>query len=245
LKVEDIIAEKMNSRVQRQIISSSDFSELLSKSDYNGAVIGNGSLYSPRHNTSYVLQTETVGGYPLTAPALARAIIEKKLAALGRKTYPKPKDWKQWQLHSHPLYCKPCEGEFVYLDISNCFFSLYTKLPALPQGTAHSMNCAPPWMAAYLPEDLEDWKLIRNCLVGLWRSNSVVRLRDGQFKKKTQYFPTTNYYAWQWIQKALHYFANLALEHEAVYIVRFAPLARMPSKIFLPRGIANVGQWTI
>jgi hypothetical protein len=91
-------------------------------------------------------------------------------------------------------------------------------LPALPNGTTRGINCAPPWLAEFLPEDLHDWKLVRNCLVGVWRSSSVCRLENGGLSKQTRYFPTTNYYAWQWIQKALHYFAGLALQHGAVYI---------------------------
>jgi hypothetical protein len=216
--VGDLIDEKMNSRIRREIITSQQLQQLLSNSDYNGSIVGSGSLFSPRHQTSYVLETEALNGYPLTAPAVARAIIEKKLRALGRKTYPRPKDWEGWELHSHPLYCKPAKGEFTYLDIKGAFLTLYSKLPAIPHGTTRGMNCAPPWLAEFLPADLHNWKLVRNSLVGVWRSCTVTRLSDGGLSKQTRYFPTTNYYAWQWIQKALHYFAGLALQHGAIYI---------------------------
>jgi len=217
LKVEDIIQEKLQSRIRREIISSDQLQQLLSNSDYNGSILGSGSLFSPKHQTSYVLETETLNGYPLTAPVVARAIIEKKLKVLGRKFYPRPKDWQDWELHSHPLYCKPAKGKFIYLDIKGAFYSLYSMLPALPCGTTRGINCAPPWLGEFLPEDLRNWKLVRNCLVGVWRSSSVTRLENEGLTKKTRYFPTTNYYAWQWIQKALHYFAGLALQHGAVY----------------------------
>lgn len=218
MKVWDFVEAKLNTKVKRRVVDSDALAEMLSDPSFEGSVLGSGSLYNPKQQTVYVLQSELLQGKPITAPAIARAILENSLKSIGRKRYPKPKDWENWELTTHPLYADPGEGQFIYLDIVGAFFQIYSKLPLIPGGSAQRINCAPPWLSPQLPEDLNEWKLVRNCLVGCWRGDKVTRIKNGGLTRTPQYLPTTNYYGWEFVQKVLHYLGYVALQYGACYV---------------------------
>lgn len=215
----DSILDSVEAKVKREWIDDPEFmSGILLDPSFEGAIIGSYSVYNVRRRTSYVFRDFTSLRLPISPTAVSRKIIENTLAFDNRKCYPKECRNQEIPLCSHPLYAYPYEGDLVYLDLKKAFFQLYTKMPVYIGYRRNKWTVSPPWLFPRLPSDLYDYKLIRNSLVGCWRSNSVARIKNGGLKRDKTNVPTSNFWAWNFIQSCLNYFAQIALESGAVYV---------------------------
>jgi len=218
MKISEILAEKLNGQWKRQIVPVSFYKEAIKRPDFHNSVVGSGSIANPRHQCVYVFQGNEFQGKPITAPAIARSAIEKSLEAVGRKRYPYEPEFMEESPIAHPLYFEPFTGKALYLDMVSAFYQIYTKMPLVCGLRRGKLQISPPWFYDLLPEDIGEYKLVRNAIPGIWRGCSTTRIKDGTLRKEWNYLPSSNFTNWHWLQSVLHFFASFAVECGAKYV---------------------------
>lgn len=216
--IEDFIQRKMESRVKRCFVPSSFLGKAMQSPKFEGSIVGSSSIYSPRHQCVYLLEGEGVGDYPVSPQSVARDILTDILANHGLKRFPYLTGWEDYPLVSHPLYWEARQGELIQLDLKSAFWAIYSKMPLVINFWDDSVEYLPYWLYPHLPQDLYKWKLIRNAIPGIWRSCQSTRIKNGQLKLTSSYFPTSCFPNWNFVQRTLHWFGLVALQCGAVHV---------------------------
>lgn len=218
MRVSDI-CEHLTRTVKREWIDDVEFySKILKDKSFEGAILGSNSVYNIKTRTCFVSRHVAFCQHPISPLAVSRKIIEIALKANKRKAYPRDFSADNMPLLSAPLLARPYKGELVYLDLKAAFYQIYTKMPLFLNQKREKWLLSSPWLAEFLPVDLIEYKLIRNGLVGCWRSSYTRRIKGGNVIRQRCYTPTTNYISWNFVQSVLHHLAFRAKELGAVYI---------------------------
>lgn len=205
--------------VNREIITIPDFISLaLEDPTFEGAVVGTGSIYNIKTKTVFIYPSHLQEGTLFTHQSIARKIVEHALKLTGRRRYPSNNYLDKEALLKPPIYCKPVTGDLVYIDLKSAYFQIYKRMPLYPREIRGRWNDAPPYLADFLPLDIEKFKLIRNSIGGLWRANVSTRISGGKLVRTERIFPTTSFDSWQLLQTFLHTIGRIAIYMGAYYV---------------------------
>ena len=216
--IQDIIDKKLANKIKREFRDNAFFSSAINDPTMNNSIMGSSSLFSPKLQTSYVRTGDGLNNQPLTAQSVARTILTDILAEYRLKRFPYLPTWEEYNLISHPLYWETYKGEGVLIDLKSAFWAIYSKMPLYVIFWEDSVEWLPYWLYPSLPDDLYQWKLVRNSIPGIWRATTNTRIKDGELKRTNQYFPTTCFPNWNFVQRTLHWFACIARDCGAVHV---------------------------
>lgn len=216
--IEDYLEKKLNSRVSRHFVDNGFFAKAIKSPQFEGAILGASSIYAPKKQAVFVRLGDGVSSQPVTPQSIARDILGDILTHYGLKRFPYLKNWENYPLLSHPLYWEPYKGKAVLIDLKSAFWAIYSKMPLYVNFWPNEVAWCPWWLYPHLPRDLYQWKLIRNSLPGIWRACESTRIKNGELTRTKNYFPTSCFPNWNFVQRTLHLFAQLALECGAIHI---------------------------
>lgn len=218
VSVLDLVKKQLQSREHR----FADWQEVLDAIAHNkafeGAYAGTYSLTTKDRELTLVDTKHKWCGKPVSASTISRLALETPLIALGRKRF-------FWTMKALPLleevppyYAIPGHHDYlIYADITACYYSLYRILPLYLYywGLKPIYGC--DIFDQFLPVDIADYKLVRNSVVGTMRSFSSTRVRGGKLVKTANKNKFLMPCHWGAIVEQLHYFAQLAIQNNAVY----------------------------
>lgn len=206
-------------KLKREIITSPDFlSECLSNPLFEDAIVGSGSIFCLRNRTIYLYPSHLIPGTLFTHQSIARKIMENALKMTGRKRFPTSRYFAEEGLLNPPIYAYPCSGNLIYLDLKSAYYQIYQTMPIYTMKVRGRWNYAPPFLRDYLPSDLENYKLVRNSIGGMWRANTCTRIKCGGLQRTKQNFPTTSFSNWTLLQEHLHALGHVAISFGAYYV---------------------------
>lgn len=186
---------------------------------FNGARLGAYSLTTADRKNTFISTYHQWCGQPASAASVARLALKHSLTANKRKRF----EWNRANLDlldlPQPLYCASNPGEqyLVYVDIKSAYYSIYSRLPALLYYSSYGAKLCGDRLGFLLPDDLKNFKLARNCLIGCMRARSGLLVRD----KKIVSVPVRNALIspshWGLIATLLHTLAHYAISFGAIY----------------------------
>lgn len=185
----------------------------------NGAYLGAYSITYGRKRQTLVAQTHKWCGKPVSASSIARVALEPSLQAIGRKRLFWNKRCLPLLEIPQPLYCNPVDyaEELIYVDVKACYYKLYSNLPVFLFYWGLRPISGDIRFRDVLPSNLQDYKLVRNSLVGVLRATRSTRVRD----YKIHSYPNRNKFLspchWGAMAELLHYFAAQAVACNCIY----------------------------
>jgi hypothetical protein len=188
---------------------------------FDWSVVGSASLYQPRGKRAWI---DVGAGYKNYATVTRGQLVRQALKVLQdwgeQKWYPwsKVRHGKYSEI-AHPLFFKPYCGWGTYVDISSCYYSIYSRLPYVFEydPLLDCLTGPEETFGDLLPPELAGDKLGRNMVVGIWRATKMTRIRGCQFTETRTDGKLRHPQAWAVIATWIHFFARLAVELGCVY----------------------------
>lgn len=185
---------------------------------YQGSIVGSLNLYSPKLKTSFCLPVDGWIPLPISPSSVARKVLMQGILATGKKRIEQNRNNKHLKDMSHPLFFKPYIGQGLYIDLKSAYWQIYSKLPIHFYFNGEIFTGRSDVIGQIAPDDWKDYKLARNSLAGLFRADSVARIRNYRIEKDMCNPPTFSPSHWGFIQSILHWIAAVAVQHGAVYV---------------------------
>ena len=217
--VQDFVQIQLNQRTHKWTDWVNLCHEVRQNPDYEGSFVGAYSLTSTKLKTTFVSDQHKWIDAPVSASSVARRILYSGLKQLNRKRIPWNKRAFKLLDIPQPLYCIPLEGmhELYYWDITSCYYEIYRRMPFDFWFNGHHALGGNLMFADFLPQDLRQYKLVRNSLIGVIRVRESTTIRNFRPVSKPNKNPLLSPYHWGYIANLLHLFANLARELGATY----------------------------
>lgn len=217
--IPQLITEELGTRPHSFANLAKLIAEAKTNQIYEGAYVGSYSLTLRNKSQTFVAINHSWCQQPASASTIARAAMKPILAALNRKRFYWSRHEKHFLEVPTPLYCTPVQqySHLVYVDIKGCFFNLYKKFPIdLRYGGRNVAGCDIVF-ADLLPTDIENYKLVRNSIPGIWRAWSSQRITEGRLKVHNTINNFLSPIHWAVLSQLLHLFAQEAVRLGAVY----------------------------
>lgn len=219
LLVEDVIKSELGSRSHE----FTDWTELKRRvhchGDYDGARLGSYSLTSLNKKITLISSYHLWDGRPVSASSIARRSLNIALAECNRKRF----NWNRANFNlldiPQALYCSPVSQprNLIYGDIKSAYWSILRRLPTYLYFSPTAFTANADRLGDYLPADLGDFKLPRNCLIGAMRATNGLLVKQGKIVR----VPTRNNLLspshWGFLTYFLHAIAQYAIHFGAVY----------------------------
>ena len=217
--VSDFVFSELNIRTHQWCEWKSILSRIRDEPIFENAYCGAYSCTVPRLNTTFVSRRHLWYGEPVSASSIARRILNNGLKMTGKKWIPWNKSILPLLAIPQPMYCHPVEQwqPLYYFDIKSCYYSIFSRMSLdfwFGGNYAHWGNVK---FSNFLPDDLSDYKLCRNSIIGVMRSATSDRVKAG----KIQTFSARNNLLspchWGFLSHLLHAIAIQAVGYGAVY----------------------------
>ena len=192
--------------------------KILDDRDFEGAIIGSQSVYSPRLRTGFSSPLISWEGGLLPPASLARNRLQEAITASGKKRIINNKNAEHLIHLHHPLFFSPYEGDCLYIDLKAAHYSIYSRLPTQFFFNGDRMTWGMDFISDALPIDWKNFKQPRNCLAGLFHANKITRIKEGRYQTTICNPPTYSPSHWGFIQATLHWLAGKAIEYGALYV---------------------------
>lgn len=219
MTIPDLIKEELETRPHQWI----DWSELLRnlKHDrrFEGSYLGSYSCTLKDKSVTYVSHRHTWCGEPVSASTIARQCMKPVLTHLGRKRLFWTRYEKPYLEIPQPLFCKPeVERKYlIYVDVKACYFDLYRRMPVAVRWGGRMVHYGDTSWGQLLPSDIEQYKLVRNSIPGIWRAYNGCRVRHGKPVSVGTINPYLSPIHWGLLAHLLHHLAAKAVSLGAVY----------------------------
>lgn len=217
--VAQAVSDELHSRPHEFAYWTDIAKRIQSDRAFEGAFVGTYSITVPKLNTTFVSNRHLWAEKPVSASSVARRLLYTGLPLLNRKRIP----WNKRALPllniPHPLFCIPtmrCANLF-YFDIKGAYYSIYSKLPLEFWFNGVRSLGGELRFGDFLPSDLRDYKLLRNCLVGCFRQTQSRRIRTGRVVIAHNFNALLSPYHWGFIAHLLHLIAQKAVDLGAIY----------------------------
>ena len=217
--VQDFVSQQLQLREHKWTDWVNLCHEVRENADYEGSFLGSYSLTSTKLKTTFVSDQHTWAGAPVSASSVARRILYSGLKLLNRKRIPWNKRAFPLLEIPQPLYCIPLEGmqTLYYWDITSCYYEIYRRLPFDFWFNGYHALGGELQFADFLPQDLKQFKLVRNSLIGVLRVRESTKIRNFRPISTPNKNPLLSPYHWGYIANLLHLFAHRARELGATY----------------------------
>ena len=219
LPLEHYIEQQLSLREHRYVNWGNLIKSLRHEPVFEGAYLGNYSLTTRKKDLTLISEFHTWCRKPASASAVARLVLRAGLDRLGRRRI-------LWSRRSYPLleipqplYCQPVSfaGRLTYVDISRCYFDLYSRLPFDIRFQGLRAFGGEFFFKDFLPRNIVEYKLCRNSLVGCMRSTTSARIKEGKQVVGPNYNPYLSPEHWGFMAHLLHTLAHQAVEYGACY----------------------------
>lgn len=187
--------------------------------ELEGAYVGSYSLTYRNRKRTLVANHHNWCGLPVSAAAVARAILRTGLFLLKRRRIL----WTSKSLHlltiPQPLYCRPVAAaqRLTYIDIKGAYYRIYRALPFDLRFQGLRAYGGSLWFSDFLPSDLNDYKICRNSLVGVFRAMQSSRVKAGRIESSANRNPLLSPEHWGFMAHLLHALAQSAIGQGACY----------------------------
>ena len=214
----DVINE-VASKCNREWQNDTNFlHNVLPEPSFDGAVVGSFTVYNVRTRTVHISRSSDWVDAPVSPSSVARKVMEDAIKDTGKKRIFNHPSSRHLAQMCHPLYAQHIETDLIYLDLSAAHYNIYKRLPVHFWFDGEHMTYSHMMLADYLPSDWQGFKLARNCLTGLFHAETVTKIKDKRLVttpvKANTYSPSH----WGFIQCTLHWLAQKAVEHGAMYV---------------------------
>lgn len=183
------------------------------------AYLGTYSITYGRKKRTEVSSHHRWCGEPVSASTIARMSLEESLKSTGRKRI----FWNKrcWHLLDvpHPLHCDPLghSETLIYVDIKGCYYNLYRHLPIYLFYWGLKPICGDSQFKDFLPTDIDNYKLVRNSVVGVFRCTRSTRVFDRKIVGTDNHNKFLAPCHWGAMAEMLHHFAHMAMSLGARY----------------------------
>lgn len=217
--VTQAVRQQLEERPHEFVFWNEIAKRIQSDRDFEGAFVGAYSITVPKLNKTFVSNRHLWIGKPVSAASIARRLLYTSLPLLKRKRIP----WNRRALPlldiPHPLFCIPSTniGNLFYFDLRGAYYSIYKRLPLEFWFNGVRSLGGELKFEDFLPPDLRDYKLLRNCIVGCMRTRESRRVRGGRVVITNNHNALLSPYHWGFIAHLLHAIANKAVDLGAIY----------------------------
>lgn len=215
----DFVKEELEVRPHEFVDWQEVLTQIVNTDNYEGAFIGSYSVTLSDRSLTQVSHRHRWCNLPVSASSVARRILQQGLNLTNRKRILFQRRTMPFLALPQPLFCLPTDQleYLIYIDVRSCYYDLYRRLPFDLFWFGLHVFWDDVWFKDFLPQDLYQYKLCRNSMIGVLRSLSGSKVK----KRKVVPTPTRNNLLspchWGFIAHLLHHMASLARECNCIY----------------------------
>lgn len=219
MNLDNVISEELASRPHNFANWVALKQSIHCNGDYEGARIGAYSLTTADRSVTLISSYHQWCGKPASAASVARRALNNALKMESRKRFNWNKANQRLLDLPQPLFCDPLTDSvyLIYCDIKGAYHSIYTKLPLLLYYSNYGSSSQGSNLGSILPQDIREFKLARNCVVGAMRARGSLIVRNKQIVRIPSRNPLISPSHWGFIATLLHCIAHYAISMGAVY----------------------------
>lgn len=186
---------------------------------FEGAYIGSYSCTLKDKSVTYVASNHTWCERPVSASTIARAAMRPVLDVLKRKRIYWCRFEKPFLEVPQPLYAMPVadSNRLIYCDIKACYWNIIRRMPIDLRWGGRKVHWGEITWQDILPDDIGEYKLLRNCIPGIWRGWNGRKVKEGRIACVGTINPLLSPIHWGVLGYLLHMIALKAVDLGAQY----------------------------